>query len=367
MNAGRSKATWIVRVYLAALSLFPPAYRREFGDELLYAVGMGAAEAAAQGESALLGFAWRELRDLPLAILRAHLHERRSPMDLRPGAHLPGGPLSAWQLGAVFIPFLLPMLNALRFAAFNQSVPWLLTALALALLVLLGLTCIAGFYRKFPVWALPGLSLLFFFVSAALQFLAQAFVFLAVMLPLYGGWPDDPLGAKIAIMLLVQAIYLVIMVVATIVLLRVLPGFHERVRQEWTLLSFLFYGIAILPVIGNDEFHGVEPHEVISLLILAAGAALYLVAPWRWLRVMALIVPAILSPVVMSLGLYQVFPMQPWSSDVLSFRLWESLQPVLYLSPLPVLLVLAALARFLPWKVKGAPDSLPAASGSANS
>ena len=62
-------------------------------------------------------------------------------------------------------------------------------------------------------------------------------------------------------------------------LLRIVPGFHTRVRQEWTLLSFLLYGIAILPVLGNDEFHGVEGYETASLLILAVGAGLYLIGP----------------------------------------------------------------------------------------
>ena len=53
----------------------------------------------------------------------------------------------------------------------------------------------------------------------------------------------------------------------------------------------------------------------------------------------------------MSLGLYQTFPAQSWADPLnVSFRLWEALQPVLYLSPLPIWLFLAALAPRLPWK-----------------
>jgi len=356
----------VVRLYQAALGLFPEAYRREYGDELLYAVRLAAAEARAQGRASLLRFTWRELRDLPLAILRAHLRERRAPMNLRPGAHLPGGPLRGWQLGAVFLPFLLPMLDALRIWSFNRGIPWLVPALVISLLAPLGLVVIAGFYRKFPLWALPGLSLLIFFASAALQFFAQALVFLTVMLPLYGGWPENSVAEKVVVMLLVQLLALIFMTLAAIGLLRVLPSFHARVRQEWTLLSFLLYGIAILPVIGNDEFHGTEWYEVASLLILAAGALLYLAAPWRWLRVLALVVPSVISPVVMSLGLYQVFPAQSWAQPVFSFRLWEALQPVLYLAPLPFLLLLASLAPRLRLKGAAAQDSSPAPDGSAN-
>jgi hypothetical protein len=76
--------------------------------------------------------------------------------------------------------------------------------------------------------------------------------------------------------------------------------------------------------------------------------------------VLALVVPAILSPAVMSLGLYQTFPAQSWANPAdVSFRLWEALQPVLYLSPLPILLLLAALAPRLPWSGGREPASSP--------
>jgi len=355
MNANRShrrKEHPIVRLYRAALSCFPQGYRRKYTDELLYAVRMAAADAEAQGRVSLLRLAWRELRDLPLAIVRAHLHERSVQMNLKPGAHLPGGPMRGWQLGAVFLPFLLPLLDSLRFWAFENAIPWLIPALGLPFLGLLVVVWVAGLVRKFPVWALPALGMAFFFVSAILQLTAQAAVFVIVMLPLYGGWPSGfALAEDIWMMLLVQLFFLVIMVGVVALLLRIFPRFHAQVRQEWTLLSFLLYGIAILPVLGNDEFHGVEGYQTLSLLILAVGAGLYLAAPRRWQRVLALVVPAVLSPAVMSLGLYQTFPAQSWADPLnVSFRLWEALQPVLYLSPLPIWLFLAALVPRLPWK-----------------
>ena len=93
-----------------------------------------------------------------------------------------------------------------------------------------------------------------------------------------------------------------------------------------------------------------EGYQAASLVGLAVGAGLYLIAPRRWQRVLALVIPAVLSPAVMGLGLYQTFPAQSWANPTdASFRLWEALQPVLYLSPLPILLLLAALAPRLPW------------------
>jgi hypothetical protein len=370
MHANRSdrqKEPPVVRLYRAALICFPERYRREYADELLYAVRMAATEAEAQGRLALVRLAWRELRDLPLAIARAHLHERSVPMNLQPGAHLPGGPIRRWQLVAVFLPFLLPLLYPQRVFTLANAISlrigsWLFAALGLTLLGVLIVILVTGLVRKFPVWALPALGMGLFFVSALLQLAAQSVVFIAVMYPLFGGWPRGfGLAEDIWMMLLVQLVSLVIMAGGVAGLLRIVPVFHTQVRQEWTLLSFLLYGIAILPVLGNDEFHGVGGYETASLLILAMGAGLYLIAPRRWQRVLALVGPAVLSPAVMSLGLYQTFPAQSWANPAdVSFRLWEALQPVLYLSPLPILLLLAALAPRLPGRGGQEPAPSPA-------
>ncbi|MGE5224514.1 MAG: hypothetical protein ACM3PY_18930, partial [Omnitrophica WOR_2 bacterium] len=269
-------------------------------------------------------------------------------MNLQLGARLPGGPIRSWQLVVVFLPFLLPLLHPLRFLIFaNLTVSMgmsLYTTLVLVFLGLLVLVSYTGWIREFQLWALPAQGLVLFFASALLQLFAQMAVYLTYLLPVYGGWPNG-LFEKIWVMALAQLVYLEFMVAAVVGLLWIFPGFLEQVRQEWTLLSFLLYGIAILPVVGNDEFQGVGGYEIAGLLVLAVGCGLYLLVPRRWQRVLVLVAAAILSPAVMSLGLYQTFPAQSWAvpSD-LSFRLWEALQPLLYLFPLPILLLLAALA-----------------------
>jgi hypothetical protein len=64
---------------------------------------------------------------------------------------------------------------------------------------------------------------------------------------------------------------------------------------------------------------------------------------------------------VISLGLYQTFPAQPWADPASgSFRPWEALRPLLVLAPLPVLLLLAALAPRPRWRGKGEPAPSPA-------
>jgi hypothetical protein len=103
---------WILAIYRTLLALFPVRYQDEFGEELLYAVRMSVEQAQARGRLFVIRLAWRELRDLPGACLRAHLNERRGMMmKLQPGAHLPDGPFKFWQLAAVFLPFSIAMLG----------------------------------------------------------------------------------------------------------------------------------------------------------------------------------------------------------------------------------------------------------------
>jgi hypothetical protein len=353
--AGRREHA-MVRLYRAALGCFPQGYRREYTDELLYAIRMAVREAQAQGRAALLRLAWRELRDLPLAIVRAYLDERRVHMKLQFGSQLPGGPMRIGQLLVFFLPFLLPLLSPipalLNIPKVKGTSGWeLFLILELLLLGLLAVAWKSWRLSQFPVWALPALGAVLFIAGAILQLMLQNAVWLYVGLPLYGGWPDE-LAQKIWMMLLVQLVFLLAMVGAIVSLLRKVAGFRKWVRRDWTMLSFLLYGVAVYPVFGSDEYHGLERYEVASLLILLAGAALFLVAPRRWLRVLVLVIAASLSPLVMSLGMYQVFPMQSWaiSGEVsLVARTWESLQPLLYLSPLPIMMLLAALAPRLPW------------------
>ena len=366
-HSDRQKDHLVTKIYRVALTCFPEEYRYEYAEELLYAVRLCAAEAATQGRVPLIRLVFRELRDLPLAILRAWLHGRRSSMNLTPGAHLPGGPVRIWQVGAILLPFLLIFVNPLQTWLYQKVPQWLVLAIYLILFGMLVLVWVAGLARQLPVWTLPAFGILLSFVSFILHLIAQFVIYLTVRMPiallsLLSGkglsiqvgriWPDAlSLAGNIGFALLVQLLYLVIVVVLVTGLLLILPRFHARVRQEWTLLSFLLYGTSILPFfIAGDEFHGVELYQSASLLILIIGAGLYMLAPKRWQRVLALLLPAVLSPAVLSLSFYQLFPVQDWAiPGDMSFRVWEALQPVLGLATLPVSLVLASLAPRLPW------------------
>jgi hypothetical protein len=341
------RADWLTRVYLAFLALLPAAYREEYGDELAYAIRSAVADARAKGRLALARLAWRELRDLPPSILRAHLAQwEEHAMRLQAGLYLPDGPIRSYQLAALFVPFMIPLLMALPALMGVVSLP-IYTGVGWVMIGLVIVTAAAGLVRRFPVWSLPTLGFLLFVVWTPLKLLAQA----AILTLLGRGgkyWPDA-LPDRLALSAGLDVAFLAIGVLIALLLLLISRPLWDRARRDWTLLSLLLYGLAIPYVFLNDPYRGLGPYEVVSTLLLAAGAAVFVfLGPRRWQRLLALVVALLLAHPVLSLGVYQIFPAQTFAGPDPSFRLWETLQPVIELPVLLSLICLPALLSLLP-------------------
>jgi hypothetical protein len=222
--------------------------------------------------------------------------------------------------------------------------------LALVLVGLVVVTAVTGLVKGFPAWTLPALGALLFVVWTALKWRAQEAI-LGALLP--GGiiFPSA-LPRRLALVARLDVAFLAIAVLITLLLLLSSRGFRDRARRDWSLLSFLLYGLAIPYVFLYDAYRGLEPYEAASTLLLAAGAALFVLAPRRWQRLLALVGGLLLAQPVVSLGIYQIFPAQSFAGPDPSFRLWETLQPVI---ELPVLLSLICLPALL--GLSPAPDS----------
>ena len=172
---------WLTRVYLAFLALFPAAYRENYGDELGYAIRASVADARARGRRALATLAWRELRDLPPALLAAHISQWEGrAMKLQAGVHLPDGPIRSYWLVALFVPFMIPLAMALPNVVLGGSSLWLYTALVLILCLAAIVTGVLGLAKGCPAWALPTLGALLFLVWTPLKLAAQAVILIAL-------------------------------------------------------------------------------------------------------------------------------------------------------------------------------------------
>jgi hypothetical protein len=101
-------------------------------------------------------------------------------------------------------------------------------------------------------------------------------------------------------------------------------------------------------IFSGDEYHGRAPYQLSGVIILIAGLVLYVLLPSRWGRVLVLLTATFCAPVIVSLGLYRIFPAQDFAKPILSFRVWEAIQPVLELPALLVIMCLPVLVRRLP-------------------
>jgi hypothetical protein len=348
------RAHWLTRVYLAFLALFPAAYREDYGDELAYAIRSAVADATAEGGQALARLAWRELRDLPPSLLRAHLAQWEvHAMRLQAGVHLPDGPIRSYRLAALFLPFVIPLLFTMPAEVGGVSVIRLSSGLVWVLAALAIVIAVTGLLKGFPAWALPTLGALLFWVWTPLKVAAQAAILTVLR---QGGrfWPDA-LPDRMALVARLDVAFLALAVLITLLLLLLSPPLRDRTRRDWSLLSFLLYGLAIPYVLMNDPYRGLAPYVAVSILLLAAGAAVFVLAPRRWQRLLALVVALLLAHPVLSLGIFQIFPAQTFATPNATFRLWETLQPVMELPVLLVLVCLPALLGVLPASGSRAP------------
>ena len=78
--------------YGLLLCLYPPAFRKEFGQEMKLVFSATQNHSARQGPAALAGVWYRELTALPANLVQAYLDDRRrsSAMENRPGGGTPG-------------------------------------------------------------------------------------------------------------------------------------------------------------------------------------------------------------------------------------------------------------------------------------
>ncbi len=98
-------------------------------------------------------------------------------------------------------------------------------------------------------------------------------------------------------------ILLVVLVVLVPALIKRFRPFYQRLRDDWTLLSFIIYGTApFMLVISFDDYQNEEPYLFLSFLILAVGAWFYLRNKAPWKRFWSLFIGLALSMFTSAIG-----------------------------------------------------------------
>jgi len=282
---------WSTRLYRALLRLYPRSFRAEFAEEMVSVFEEALGEAAGRGWLDLFQTFLGEISSLLGELLRSSFKNPSAPAPARPGAPGWEGPPSTWETLVALAVFVLPV-TQLRANPAAQE-----TSLVLLLCVagLLAAGFVTGLRYGFPRWSLPYLGL-------ALSVLSFVFVFqwasdriAPSQLFSLPGLPQDE-----SITLLVQSLWaglmwlslfaITFLVLGLLALLRRFNPLLARLRQDWTLVSYILYSGTLFTLgLTFDQYRNEGPFTLSSSLCLVTGAWLYLRSARPWQRTLALV------------------------------------------------------------------------------
>ena len=266
---------WLLRrIYGLLLTLYPREYLGEYGDELQTVFNLSLDEATGRFEVILIFV--RELAGLPKAIISEHLRERRKvKMTGKFASRLDFAPGSGSEVFAALAPFLFGMVMLFfgyigRYLTFPM---WAQTAfVVLFWSSILGMFLL-GSAKGLPRWFLPYLGMLF---EIASLLLLSILVDLRVDVWWHrsSGFGNDFNFGNFLWIGLILMVFLLLVISRSV--LRFRP-FYQRLRDDWTLLSFLLYGtVPLMLWLSFDGYVNEEPVFALSLLILGLGGWFYL-------------------------------------------------------------------------------------------
>jgi hypothetical protein len=257
------------------------------------------AHAATRGKTAIIALCVRELCDLPLAIWRAHRYER-SQMSSENNQRI------SWrELMVTLTPYIMfiSIFILLALRIYHEAVGF-------AILAIWGVLILAGLAKGLPRWSLPTLGLV---LAIANLVISSAWWWWRFWVNLFRDLPSpwriwvDSGFSWIGILGLTVCLILIT------VLIKPFRPFFWRVREDWTLLPFMLYGIMPLVIlIGFDEYQGNDLYEIGIFGILMIGAWGYLRCSRRWQKILTLAMSITLALICQSITRLILLPSQPW-------------------------------------------------------
>jgi hypothetical protein len=307
-----------MRFYMPLLACYPAKFRAEFGGEMKAVFATAVYEARRSGRSHLLKLLSRELRKWPAAVLDAHFQERRGKMSNLSEMEI-FHPIKRSELVAALTIFLLPpillLINLVTDGWLLKFSPLLFFGIAFSPLVL-------AIVKGLPRWSPPYLGVLLFW-----------FMVFGSYRPIWGIWDRitsygllftrDPFswspltrGFGLGVMATIMWIIILLSAVLLVNILRIFPrtrSLWQRIRLDWTQLSFLVYGGVILNILFIfEEYQHDEPWQIASWVILAVGCWLYLRSRDKRQRILILLGGVTLAMWVVAVGKWVLVPIQDW-------------------------------------------------------
>ena len=308
------------RVYRVLLAFYPSGFQAEFGDEMQDVFATALTEAQRRGGELPWRLFWWEIRGWPGSVLREHLRARRR--EMASNGLVKEKPLLRIELLAALIIFLLPLLWPLFgiLAATGNSLPrWVDTTVLVLLLGVvlsaLGLAIVKGL----PRWSLSYLGfvlMLGFILSRYDRIWGWIYPFFIQSFGPRSYWPLQIRILYVAVFDFIVFFSILLGALILVNLLRLLPhtrGVWQRIRADWTQLSFLLYGgLVISTMLLFDEYHHANLWQLVAWSCLALGAWLYLRAKRQTQRILALICGATGAMWIVALAKWVLIPLQKW-------------------------------------------------------
>lgn len=263
-------------LYALLLYLFPKAYRDEYSEELRTVFHLSLENAMRSGWMESTRVSLRELLSLPQAIIYEHLRERRKQkMTEKSASRFDFAPGSRTEAFAALAPFLFSMAMVL----FGYLGRYWTTPLGVQIaFVILFWASVLGVFllgsaKGLPRWFLPYLGGLLA-IASLLLFNILVNLRLDVWWHRSSGLGNDFNFGNFLWIGLILLVFLLLAISRSIPRFR---PFYQRLRDDWTLLSFLLYGaVPFVLFITFDGYVNEEPFFALSIFMLALGGWFYL-------------------------------------------------------------------------------------------
>ena len=348
----------IAKVYRALVAFYPSRFRVEFGDEMQEVFVTALTENHYQEGRQLWQFLWREIRDWPGSVLQEHLRERKREMPSNGFGE--EKPLSRRETLAAMVIFVLPLIFIIATITTGILPKWAVDFMLFlfwgVLLFLLGFAIIKGL----PRWSLSylGFALLLGIILIRYDRLwSWLYPYFAQSFGPRSNWsiPIQIFYVGIFGFILLASVLLCALILVN--LLRVLPqtrGVWQRIRADWTQLSFMVYGGLVFGILLTfDEYHYESTWKLIAFFGLGLGAWQYIKAKGQKQRILALVGGATGAMWIVALAKWVLIPLQKWPtgypvSPSEATRWVETGGAIIGWAQILILLIAPALLKLLP-------------------
>ncbi len=306
----------IMKLYRVLLAFYPSGFQAEFKEEMQAVFATVLTESQHPDGERTWRLLWREMRHWPGTVFQEHLRARRRMMSIN--GFIEEKPPQRAELFAAMTIFLLPLISIFTIAnsSFSEWINYVLLVLFWGCIIFaIGL----AISRGFPRWSLPYLGfvlILGLIIGGTDRFWGWIYPYFIQAFGSRYTWPLSIRITYVGLFGFIMMVSILLGALALVNLLRLLPytrSVWQRIRADWTQLSFMLYGVLVFDVMLTfDEYRYEDAWKFMAWTCLAVGAWFYLRDKGQKRRILALIYGATGAKWVATLAKWILIPFQKW-------------------------------------------------------